>query len=276
MAPACTCTAKHPENRVALLNLAQSVAREEWERHGEEREFSWQGYAMKRVGAISYGERESDCIVRLSGPLAHVHGLEMVKRSTNVSRLDLQVTCKFDPPLVALGRVAFDAALRHFRRNSRAPRPACHATPQGVETVTLGSRSSAYFGRIYDKYAESGDDQYRGAWRFELEIKGKTASLVGRTVAYHVSPQRAAVSLVRDNLARAGLRPAPFGTDAGVRRPVESRQTTDDRRISWLAEQCRPAVTGITARGRWLDAYAALGVLNVYVVKKTKADGGQT
>jgi hypothetical protein len=269
-----TCTAKHVERRVALIDLARAIADREWQQQGEVREYTWQGYQMKQTGGITYGTRDADAICRLSGALANVFGLEVVKRADNISRLDVQATCRFDPPRDDLGQLAFRTAVRHFRRHPRAPRPRAHVTPEGYETVTLGSRASDWFGRIYDKYRESGEARYAGCWRFELEIKGKTCPMVARALAHHEHPERSAISLVRDHCARAGIKPAPFGIDAGMRRPSQARQTTDDKRIKWLSEQGRSVVAGLTARGRWLDTYTALGFVQVYTFKKTKSTEG--
>jgi DNA relaxase NicK len=129
-----------------------------------------------------------------------------------------------------------------------------------IQTVYLGSRTSERYGRVYDKLAESRDEHYRHCWRWEVEVKGEPAGNLADRLVDAPDAAGQMLALLSDYFSTAGVAPPLIVPRLGERWQIATRSTDDARRLRWLAEQVRPVLDGLTARGWGTDARSALGL----------------
>lgn len=255
-----TATAPHDGRDLQLLAIAGSLCETAQSTGDELTVWRMQGYDGRSAKGIRYGQRKDGAIVQLSGEVAHEHWQSIVRHANNVTRLDLEVTCRPSTPDARLGDRTYKAIESWRVGREHAPGVKAVVSAGRIETVYVGARSSAAFGRLYDKEAEGGAADWGGCWRYEVEVKDKLAGSLARVLAHHVDSGRALLVYVFNWFAERGSRPV-FAPPAGDLRVVRPRaESTDDRRITWLVEQVAPVLAGLIARGRKTDVLAALGL----------------
>lgn len=202
----------------------------------------WFGYQGERVEHAFYGSREEQKLIRLSGPLAYLHANAFLEVGARPSRYDVQLTgevdnvseqirgmyeqaCNFTP---ITGR---PAAVKAFLNRKRA-----------FEGLYIGRRQSETFVRVYDKYEESKEADYKNCLRVEIELKAGTArSLAGLMVN----------ATYKESLARSAV--ASTLTKRGVSLPWEIRGeevvlhktkviTPVESKAAWLRTQVSPTI----------------------------------
>lgn len=119
------------------------------------------------------------------------------------------------------------------------------------DTVYVGSRSSALYIRIYDKWRESKlHDDWRYAWRFEAEVKE------GVGAQYWEGPRNSlpstaywaaiVVSMARE---RGITLPVLLPGEMGDPQRIPRGETDNEKRLRWLARQVAPTVEKLRASG---------------------------
>lgn len=170
-----TATSKEAWSNTDLASFGGLLVSEQEDRGDERKPFRFSGYHGQHAGGAAYGRRPGSQIVRLSGEVAATWWSNALTLADNVTRLDVQVT--------VLPQCGPSKALyRHHRQLLRAGMGKRKRLgfkvwygPRGPESMTIGQRVSDFWLRIYDKGVESGEAQYEGALRYELEVKRKPA-----------------------------------------------------------------------------------------------------
>lgn len=155
-----------------------------------------------------FGRRKDGVMVQVGGPLSDSLLDEIVPLASNVSRLDLQVTCFTQGEVV-------DLALNGWDRLKTLPpgtgRPRSYSLiighPSG-QTLYINSRRSDNFGRLYDKGVQSKCGPAGLLWRYEVEFKRAVAK--HHSAECHASRQSAvyAGGLVHSWMSLRGVLPA--------------------------------------------------------------------
>lgn len=209
------------------------------------------GYDGWQVGPWFGGARQDGFMLRVSGQDAHDLAAWLLGRDVHVTRLDLQATFKAIP-----ARPGWAAWCGEETARRRAAGVQCnwaavrHLNAFGKgDTLTVGSRTSDKYGRLYDKEAESMDASYEGCWRYELEYKGCYAPAALAQVFNSSDPTAEALGLVLSQW-RAWCVPVPVVAIAGTQALVVDRQETDvERRLNWLRRQVVPTLRELDALG---------------------------
>lgn len=211
-----------------------------------------QGYDGLGCGGVFVGERRDGVMLRLSGAMADGAWQDAVVRSSNVSRIDLQVTVVGDATTANLARRHHAEAIRAARGRGRPPSTALLTKNGAPQTLNIGSRASETYCRCYDKHAESPEDYPAGAWRYEVEYKGDTAAVVASRLVDTNLPTSRALSLVHDVFSRRGTRPffAPEAPPPGLK--WENMVTDQERILRWLQRGVAPTLRRAQAEG-WLN-----------------------
>lgn len=233
----------------------------------ESRRFRLMGYEGWSCGPIRYGERGSAGLLQLSGNTAEQEFAAIYPFLDNVSRLDVAVTARHSPADPTLGELHYNEAIAYRDVNPKSARPEAHQNGDGGYTCYIGGRASDWFCRIYNKQAEredakdeAGAEHYKGAWRYELELKGLAGKQVAETL-YNVDQRAAAVqALVYGYCASHGV--APLWPPVGQLRlePGFTRRTDRLSRERWLRETVRPTVHWLIAQA---GVEAVLGLLGL-------------
>src|ERR1700754_2543914 len=170
-----TCFSASKDGRRRFLELADgwvTESRNAGEAESPASRFGFEGY---RGNHWFFGVRTDGLLATASGSLAPIAARELIAASTNVSRLDFQVTyvLDYEDPYLAVNE---------FNRLESMPnkrgRPHGYSLvfsrPKG-QTLYVNKRTSDAFGRLYDKGAECGLYPVGNVWRWELELKRRTA-----------------------------------------------------------------------------------------------------
>lgn len=166
-----TVTSKGQRTESSLSAFGRYLVGEQRNAGEDWREFRFSGYRGETCGPASFGVRYDSQIVRLSSSAAAEHWCQAFMLSTNVTRLDIQVTVL---PEVGPTKRLSTHHRQVRRRKSKRGRPQRFKFwygPSGPEAATFGSRQSNSFGRAYDKGIESGLPEFAGSLRYEQELK---------------------------------------------------------------------------------------------------------
>lgn len=212
-----------------------------------------QGYEGVAVGGSFAGIRDDGYMVNISGERAQA-GFDIVYRGApHVSRLDVQ--CTFADSAGA-GDTARNAQRSVAEANKKLSGAAQREATiieslSGGATCYVCSKKSEQFARIYNKDAESGETQYKNAWRYEVQLKNKLATNTATIfrLSEYAQPVQAA-TFVRQWLAKRGVS-VPWKAAAELYALPSQKNTPSDveARLRWLREQVRPALRRLIKLG---------------------------
>jgi DNA relaxase NicK len=263
-----TCSAHGTTSAGNLLDLARQLAKEEQARGNKKQRFRSMGYEGVHQGRVDYGQRDKQStLLRLSGDAAEQHLTDALSVADEVTRFDIAVTWRADPPDPLLGQNSYALATYFHERNPRSALPHHHADADGGYNCQLGKRESENFFRLYNKEAEciaTGDDpgveRYRACWRYELEVKGGLSKRLAETV--EAQPNRPAYvqEYVYQYCQAHGIEPA-FG-QWGPRRllPGFKRRSDRESKLRHLTRNVKPTVQWLTSQGDLEAVLDALGL----------------
>jgi hypothetical protein len=253
-----TLTTTSPATKSRMQSLFQAIASED----------RAMGYKLVKGGAFGfYGQRtrhalladkEDRAIMQVSGQQAQ-RSFKLMRPGDNCTRLDIQVTMQVTPGTVNQVLERLCAEVRSAPA-IRGIRPKCKASvgDHGTETVYIGKRQSDIFIRCYDKFEESGKEEYRDTVRLEVEIKGKTAKALWNHCVEHGLGPGYLLGVLRTCLSRRGI------SLDWVEWPSESKaiplkeKTSQERTRAWWKQQVAPSVARDVAEWGW---YTAMSIL---------------
>lgn len=256
-----TCTARQGVKSGLLSAAGWGAVYAEAELGNDLKPWLWKGYDGYMAGSAAVGNRADGSICRISGHRAALAFRSAVRNADSVSRLDLAVTVRLAPDANPAVEV-YQAVRRALpgQRGRRVQKATHIQTWNEGETCYLGSRQSARFGRIYNKGLESGMEEYRDAWRWEVEYKGDAGTALASALAQSGDTPTAVAAYVARTFEAWGVKPE--WADGSVVADFHSprNQTDDGSRLAWLSAQVRPVVARLIAKGRRAEVLAALGL----------------
>lgn len=223
-----------------------------------------QGYEGVSIGGSFAGIREDGYMVNISGERAQEGFPIVYSYNPHVSRIDVQCTFRYAERNQHTGSNAQHAvALANARLSKAAQREATLIQSlSGGETCYVCSKKSEQFARIYNKEAESGEERYKQAWRFEVQLKNLLATKTAEMfkLSEYAQPAQAAV-FVRQWLRKRGVS-TPWNADAELYAlPSEKQGPSDvEARLRWLREQVRPSLRRLLKLGLRDSILEALGL----------------
>ncbi len=271
-----------------LEALARHLGKEQRALGNRTKTWRLMGYEGTHCGAVEWGRRDNAaCLIRLIGDQASIHLSDVLSVADQVTRLDLAVTWRAEPPDPLLGANTYALAELYHRDHPRSAVPWHVGDADGGYTCYLGHRDSENFLRVYDKGAESvalqdaeGAERYRACWRYELEVKGGLAG----NLAEVVDSKDARAAYIQTYLhlfaRQHGLEPPFPASGAASLLPGFRRRSDADTRLRHLAKNVRPTLEWLGQVGRLADALTALGLessnLTHTKVEPREADGEST
>jgi len=259
----------HPEDAEAFPeNEILGYIHEQIEAGNDEQRRSSNGIEWFGAGGAAAGWRGGDRFIRYSGEAAARYGLAHSASSTSYSRADCALTQSLRSPRRG-------EAARIFRHLGRLPRAAGQPrkrtfteSEEGGQTVTLGSRTSDVYLRVYD-YGIAHDCAPVGCrWRYEAELKGDRADWAVALLRSGEVRELAMAALVRTIFTDRRIDLEDMTGGAAIKLDPLTK-TSRMKRLEWLQKQVRPAVERLIRDGQLEAAITALG-LDPYVTINPK------
>ena len=132
---------------------------------------------------------------------------------------------------------------------------------KGGETLYVGSRSSANFGRLYDKGSEKAESVGQ-LFRYEIETKPPVAQALSEelTQAEYSDVPRFISSYVHNWFKARGIRPVFTPTDFVNQVNIGTMVSDEKRQLNWLKSHVRGTVQRLINKGREREVIEALGL----------------
>lgn len=217
----------------------------------EERPFSSHGFRGVQRGSVVLARKDDNLLLQVSSDAAAAAARCLPTGGLNIPRLDLAVTVWFDNDDMERAIKALPGAVTEGEkiRGKKKRRVRLEYAPGQGDTLYLGAPSSNQRGRLYDKWRESGDGYYAGAWRWEVQLRNERAEKAWPVVAGKAECHAQVSSVVKEWWESRGVGiPIPFCCDIPTVAPVARPRPDDTRRLAWLADQVRPCILGLIDR----------------------------
>lgn len=223
------------------------------------------GYEGISTGSTFVGEREDGGVIIISGGAAHPAFRYCWAEGIHVARLDVQVTVTGfttgQEPGIAAELEAHNANPPKGEVGHRNIH--IHSDRGGGYTLYVGSRSSPYFGRFYNKYAEAPEEYPDGTWRYEVQNHNAVATaLAQRLQATEGTIQGEIASSVWQWWSERGVTPHYDRPEAQFTIPRPQYARADlERKLEWIKVQVRPTVELLQKHIDRDILYSALGIV---------------
>lgn len=265
-----TCPRNAPiASRVSVARAATRAA--ELQGEGKEKARArWYGYDGWQQGRIFFGEREDGFMVRATSAVANDLAFLLPSADLSISRIDVQVTVWYEEPAMMLAKEMHAAACvsRETRQAARRMKIRLEDGSGDGDTLYLGSRSSAVFGRIYDKHKESSNASYTNAWRWELQVKDELADRLYTEVRSSDLPAAEITRTVGGWFAYRGAGIPGLSDVQDDCTLDEHRPPSDDERsLMWLDRQVKPVLKRLVKHGRFSDILKALDLAELVTIR---------
>lgn len=222
------------------------------------------GYEGLSTGGSFVGEGLQGYFCTISGERAQIGFNAVYRYNPHVSRLDVQCTVRTSMQDGSRAIDARDAVAAANKRLGKASQRNATLIEdlRGGATCYVCSKKSEQFARIYNKDAESGEERYKNAWRYEVQLKNNLATMTAemfRLSEYAQSVQAAV--FVRQWLRKRGVN-VPWKAEAELSAlPSEKSNPSDvEARLRWLREQVAPSLRRLLKLGLRDSILEALGL----------------
>jgi len=204
--------------------------------------------------------------------VARQHWREVWRFGERCTRIDLQFTQYVGDDASPVVQRYYRQARRAAKKNPTGPTVQLWSGTDGSATLYLGKRVSEKFVRCYNKFAESGQEHYRGCLRHEVEFKGDRAMQVVHLAVDEKDEATFAEALVRRMLQGRAIYPARlqesgegFPQSGSSMMPPELRplpRPASDvyRSLTWLQESVRIVVQRLVDQGLGDEVLHSLGL----------------
>lgn len=237
-----TCTVKPGKKLSVLASRAEAVMSIREKEGYTRKPFRSPFYQGESIDGCTWGTRDQDAMLRLSGEMAGRFAPTAITFADNVSRLDVQITARDEDINRNWARKIDDALAANPLVQGRQIETRLYTRrPEGI-TSYVGSPRSERLLRCYDKYAESEHEYPLGSWRWEIEYKHERASNVAKRLQTLSFTPQAVLDLVGKAYGSYGIViPIEF-VPTGWRDKGVKHKTDDERRLDWLRSSIGPMV----------------------------------
>lgn len=200
-----TLTTKDPQRALEWAEAFSAVAAQEQTRGHKWGDARFFGYVGQSCGHVFYGKRSDGALVRLSSAIAEECGALFSPDACHCTRIDLQVTVELATAAPYLLERMYEAATEAPKKVGRAVGYTLIKASDGSRTLYVGSRTSARYGRIYDKGMEQTLGQPGKLMRFELEVKDDLADQAVSMLYGNAEADRTILWLLQDFFEQRGI-----------------------------------------------------------------------
>jgi DNA relaxase NicK len=211
------------------------------------------GFDGWESGGCFLGSNETTHYVQFAGKYAN-DAYDMLEHpKVHISRIDLQITVKYDTSLPKEGRYQYARAVHHNKGlpTHRQRKIDTYFGSSGGDTIYLGSPSSDTRGRLYNKEKQSNDAGYERSWRYEVVYRNKMANSVFRRLFdKDTTPSEFILQEVISWYHERGvdILGLVFGEFHATERPKEAK-TDVKRKLIWIEKQVIPTIRKLASMG---------------------------
>lgn len=257
-------TVRGPDTRVpgGLHKLASACFRSEADCGNTPRPWGMAGYKGFKCGEVEIGTLDQDVIVRMHSGSAARNWSRLVPLCERVTRFDVQATVKVKGSVTDRLNRHREEALAHSEKHQGRLIVRRIDDNQGGYTLYLGARESNVFGRLYDKWAKSKEEEFIDCLRYEVQFNSRLANSIAHTLHRMSCPKPGFGGYLAGFLDGRGVAPPSLGY-ASLQSYWPRKRTGSDRKLLWLEEAVRPTVLALIALGRGEETLRALGLVQV-------------
>lgn len=218
------------------------------------------GFSMNCCGGVQYGQSRSGWMVVLQSALAAKFWMPFAAYAGNVTRVDLQVTIWYqEDPAGTISDLYLERE-ENPKRKGETNTTLILGQDRG-DTLYVGSRSSAQFGRIYDKMRQSkNSSHYKNALRFEVEFKKPLSGEVMRWLLTNDPSSEQICAKVLNWFALRGIEVPNICTSGDNAIQLPSKETPIESKLNWLRKTVRPVYRQLKLLDLQTLADEAIGV----------------
>lgn len=270
-------TVRGPDTRVpgGLHKLASACFRSEADFGNKPRPWGMAGYKGFKCGEVEIGTLDQDVIVRMHSQAAARNWARLVPLCERVTRFDVQATVKVQGCVTERLNHHRNEALAHSEKQQGRLIVRRIDDNQGGYTLYLGARESNVFGRLYDKWAKSKEEEFIDCLRYEVQFNSRLANSIAHILNRMSSPKPGFGGYLRSFLEGRGIDPPALGY-AGLQSYCSRKRTDADRKLLWLEEAVRPSVLALIALGRGEETLRALGLVDSSIEELDHVDQHST
>jgi hypothetical protein len=211
------------------------------------------GFDGWESGGCFVGSNDTMHYAQFAGKYANDAYTMVDHPKVHVSRIDLQLTVKYDIELIREGRYQYAQSIRHNNGlpEHRKRKIHLYAGSDGGDTVYVGSPSSDLRGRIYNKAKQSNEQAYERSWRYEVVYRNEYAVRMFRhIIAQTDAPTTVILSKVLEWYNERGI----VVLDVGHTRnypisPPTTPKSDVDRKLRWIRNQVIPTIRKLAELG---------------------------
>lgn len=211
------------------------------------------GYEGHSAGNCFIGENEHGSFAQFTGEKANDVFSQVYSPNCKVSRLDVQLTAKYDEMPSGIAKEAYASAIRANEDLPTGRRRKCYIIvgSDGGDTAYIGSPSSEQRGRIYNKEIQSELVAYTRCWRYEVVFRNElSTSAAGQCPYPLVERAEWCVSVACKWFGSRGISISGIQPGLDVVLPLERTRPTDvERKLEWLKTQVAPTVRYLRSLG---------------------------
>jgi DNA relaxase NicK len=183
-------------------------------------------------------------MVKVSGEQARLNWREVFQESTNVSRLDVQTTVRFDVAQPSIVQELHGDAIAYRPTNGRPTSKTLIQSSTKGDTLYLGQRVSDVYCRAYDKGIESKTAEAGLLLRYEVEFKRRRARQVAMVLSKTELTGTESAGIVSNVFSSRGVR-VPTSIDE-LRLDASSLPVAPHHlKFAWLGRAVRPSVEAL-------------------------------
>lgn len=247
-----TVTTKSPSATYDLIGALMSGLGDDVYKTTEVAPWRFQGFTGSTLPGAAWGLRGDEGIVIVSGTRCAGLWARVAPKADYCSRIDLAVTAGLEKAHGGLAARAYEAATE-----AKEVGASYIVNSKGGSTCYLGSRTSRYFGRLYDKSAEQGKEPGH-VWRYEVECKRPVGYPAMLEVLHAAQPSTWILAFVFDWFLDRGVSPIWARSDAACAMEIEARVSSAERSLLWLSTQVQPTIQRLVVDGYVKEVYEAL------------------
>lgn len=255
-----SCTVRGATAKERVSEAVHAMMQVEIDEGARPRLWTNYGYEGWYIKGLRWGRRQQDDLLSLSGEYARDNWEFFIPLASNVSRVDLQVSCKLRDSDAELAARIYVAIRDRARVHPLARTYTLVTSVSGGDTLYVGRRSSVQMGRMYDKGLQSKEKQFENSWRYEVEYKGQLAGKIANLLKISEGASKDVCALVHTWFEQRLVSPIFEAHSPHLEVAISKRRTSDEALLAWLSQQVAPSVRRLLGRGKGAEVKAALGL----------------